>query len=283
MKKIKYILIILILLISILIFINIKENKSYYKIISYSNSKQEGYGICYKIVNNTSYIITNYHVIENSYKILVDKYEANLVGFDKYRDIALLKIDNVKLNTIKLSNRNLTLKDEIKIYDVNNNKYIKGTINNLSKSIYVNNSYYDAIEINSKFSEGNSGSPVLDKYNNVLGIVSVMNDNKKIGYAIDIKFAIKIADKLRNNESTRIILGATFKNTLNGVEISNLKENYTLKKYNFENFDIIVSIDDTNINNTNELINKLYEYNIGDNVKIGYKRNNILYYQKIIF
>ena len=110
-----------------------------------------------------------------------------------------------------------------------------------------------------------------------------MNDNKKIGYAIDIKFAIKISDKIRNNESTRIILGATFKNTLNGVEISNLKENYTLKKYNFENFDIIVSIDDTNINNTNELINKLYEYNIGDNVKIGYKRNNILYYQKVVF
>ena len=50
------------------------------------------------IISPDGYIITNYHVIENSTEVIVTtndnrEYEAEIIGFDEVTDIAVLKID----------------------------------------------------------------------------------------------------------------------------------------------------------------------------------------------
>ena len=58
------------------------------------------------IISPDGYIITNYHVIENSSEVIVTtnnnkEYEAEIIGFDEVTDIAVLKIDsNIKLDYI---------------------------------------------------------------------------------------------------------------------------------------------------------------------------------------
>ena len=51
------------------------------------------------IISPDGYIITNYHVIENSTEVIVTtndnrEYEAEIIGFDEVNDIAVLKIDS---------------------------------------------------------------------------------------------------------------------------------------------------------------------------------------------
>lgn len=60
-----------------------------------STSAASGSGF---IISNDGYILTNYHVIEDSSHISVsmyngDSYDAVLIGYDKSNDIAVLKID----------------------------------------------------------------------------------------------------------------------------------------------------------------------------------------------
>ena len=58
------------------------------------------------IISPDGYIITNYHVIENSSEVIVTtnnnkEYEAEIIGFDEVTDIAVLKIEsNIKLDYI---------------------------------------------------------------------------------------------------------------------------------------------------------------------------------------
>ena len=67
------------------------------------------------IISPDGYIITNYHVIENSSEVIVTtnnnkEYEAEIIGFDEVTDIAVLKIDsNIKLDYIFFGDSDSTL------------------------------------------------------------------------------------------------------------------------------------------------------------------------------
>ena len=67
------------------------------------------------IISPDGYIITNYHVKENSSEVIVTtnnnkEYEAEIIGFDEVTDIAVLKIDsNIKLDYIFFGDSDSTL------------------------------------------------------------------------------------------------------------------------------------------------------------------------------
>ena len=67
------------------------------------------------IISPDGYIITNYHVIENSSEVIVTtnnnkEYEAEIIGFDEVTDIAVLKINsNIKLDYIFFGDSDSTL------------------------------------------------------------------------------------------------------------------------------------------------------------------------------
>ena len=71
------------------------------------------------IFSKDGYIVTNYHVINNARNIIIkiDDYEinANVIGFDKNSDIAILKIDTqLDLEPISIgSSDNLRVGDEV--------------------------------------------------------------------------------------------------------------------------------------------------------------------------
>ena len=81
--------------------------------ISAKTTSRYGYGYTYQaagsgfIISEDGYILTNYHVIENSDTVTVatydnETYEAKVIGYDESNDIAVVKIEAENLKPVTL-------------------------------------------------------------------------------------------------------------------------------------------------------------------------------------
>ena len=83
-------------------------------VTQYSNIHSSGVGSGF-VYDNTGNIITNNHVVENAEKIIVTfidgrSYNAEIVGNDKYSDLAVIKIDAKEPTLLPLKIGNSDLK-----------------------------------------------------------------------------------------------------------------------------------------------------------------------------
>lgn len=308
-KKIIYLSILILILggfITVLLFNNknnISDTVVYIESLN-DESITSGSGFVYKIENNKNFIVTSYHVINNYNKIYVynrnkGKIEAKVFKYDEYTDIAILLIeDKLNLKEIKIGNSE-KIKEKDKVYAVgtpigieNINKTSKGSILTENKEIKINGINYDSIEINIDVDYGNSGGPLLNKDNEVIGMMFVMEEDKKIGYALPINFVMDTVRKLEKDEIKRPNLGAIMCNTTNtemlnkysinidsvtGVVLLEAQENGLLYKSGLQKGDIITMFNEINIKNVTDLRGSLYKKEIGDIVGIEYYRKGIYY------
>lgn len=221
MKKItKYIIEILLILISIIIyFIYNKENKlsNIYDSLVYIESQDNleiinGSGFVYKVNNNKAYIVTNYHVVSDNnkiyvYNVLKEKKEASLLGYDEVNDIAIITIQN----NSNLKSANIGNSDKVKLGD---NIYAAGTpissnyIGTITKGIvsFVNREItlkkgntYKTIQFDAPISKGNSGGPLLSQGGNVIGMIFVKESNiEGVSFALPINFVMDCIKKIEN-------------------------------------------------------------------------------------
>ena len=94
--------------------INMQKVTSFDDLLQGKSTKAQeagiGSGVIYQINNNSSYIVTNNHVIDGASQIKVQLHngkqvEAKLVGTDAVSDIAVLKIDSQKgIKAMKFAN-----------------------------------------------------------------------------------------------------------------------------------------------------------------------------------
>ena len=314
MKKIvKYSLIICLVLLAVILGLDISNKKDELYVDNYSvyiecigeENISSGSGFVYKEIDNKSYIITNYHVIEDYNEIYVynsnkDKIKANVLNKDEYTDLAILIIDD-KLNLDSASigdSDKLNINDKIyavgtiDIRDVS--RVTSGIITALDKKITIDtthgNSEFNTIEMSAEVESGNSGGPLLNYKGEVIGVVFIKDESSSnVAYAMPINYVIDIIKKLENNEINRPSLGAIMTNTTNtelineyGINQMNINgvillEVYDDYDYGFQKGDIIVNFNDKSINNVNDLRKELYKFNKGDRVEIEYYRNNINY------
>lgn len=158
-------------------------------------------------ISNDGYIATNYHVISNSNNIYVTTHDntthpAALVGYDAVKDIAILKVvaDNFKFSTKNLPYSIMDKQDKVlgaKIFSIgypqDNLVYNEGYIS--AERGYLNDSTSYQLEIVSN--PGQSGSPVLDKNGNVLGLITGKNSNTSgMTYAVQSKALLTLIKNL---------------------------------------------------------------------------------------
>lgn len=285
MKRLfKYLLLICIIIVLCFILNIYKKNdivvlsiKTYNNDILY----KEGNGFVYKI-DDYAYILTNYHVISESDSIYVYyndyKIKANILNYDEYDDIAIITIDKKYINKkMKISNFNFNDKVRIVTNNLSVDGYVLSDINAV-KINYLNKSkMLDLIKINSNIKEGYSGSPVINRDNMVIGIMTMVDTDNGDSYAIPIDVN-KIND-LESGNLYRANLGikATTSLDIKGVLLSEVYDNKCASKGNLISGDIIVSINDIKINDVLEFRYYLYKYKIGDIVKIKYYRDGNYY------
>ena len=274
--------------------------------IAVSGGRNSGTGSGF-FLDSDGFILTNNHVVEsaaNRGRITVEtsdgkKYPATLVGRDSSYDLAVLKINVQAAPTLQLGNSDQVMVGD-SVIAIGSPLGLSGTvtagiISSKNRAVTTGNgfgesSFINALQTDAAINPGNSGGPLVDSTGAVIGVnsaiatlgVSSQAGSIGLGFAIPINQAKKTAEQLINTGSaTYPIMGISVDTQFTGAGalISNESTGITpggpADKAGLRKGDLIVALDGSEIENSDELIVAIRSKNIGDKVKVKYKRNNI--------
>lgn len=254
-----------------------------------------GTGFVFKTDDKYGYILTNYHVIDNSKKIVVTftnnkKIEASLVGIDEYSDIAVLKVDKSDVisvaqignaDSLRVGDTTFTvgapLDSSVYSWTVTRgilsgkNRLVEVTINNT-------NSVMEVLQTDAAINSGNSGGPLCNSNGEVVGITNMKIASSSIegmGFAIPIDTAIKTANDLIEGKTvSRPYLGVSVYETNSSViYVEYVQRGSAADKAGIEKGDKILKIDNESISSAAQFRYQLYKYNVGDKITLTIERN----------
>ncbi len=201
------------------------------------------------IYDSDGHIITNEHVVEGTQTVYVtfsdgNTYTANVIGTDKYNDLAVLKIvDNFsdeKIVPLRLGDSS-TLEVGQYVAAIGNpfgltQTITHGIISAIGRSLVDQTtgefSIPDVIQTDASINPGNSGGPLLDMYGNVIGMnTAIQTDSGSfagIGFAIPSNQIARIVPALiKNGTYQHPWLGIEGRNMDNDLALANnLPRNY---------------------------------------------------------
>ena len=167
------------------------------------------------IFSDDGYILTNFHVVEDSSSISVamydgKTYDAKLVGYDESNDVAVLKIDATGLVPVVLGNSdNINVGDSV--VAIGNPlgeltfSLTSGAISAKDRDITMSNgSTMRLMQTDCAINSGNSGGALFNMYGEVIGITNAKYSSSSaseasidnIGFAIPINTARSIAQRI---------------------------------------------------------------------------------------
>ena len=251
------------------------------------------------IIDNTGYIITNNHVIDNAEKIMVILYddtsfEAKVVGKDPKTDVALLKIDpkKIKLKAVKFGNSN-----DLRVGDwviaIGNPFGLGGTvtagiISARNRSIGLSR-YEDYIQTDASINSGNSGGPLFNMDGDVIGINTAIlgrSGSIGIGFSIPSNSAEVVIDQLiKFGETKRGWLGVRIQDVTKeiaeieeldkprGALVASVAEDSPSAKAGIKAGDIILEFNGKEIKEMKQLPIIVAQTEVGKNVEVKIWRN----------
>ena len=254
------------------------------------------------VLSSDGYILTNNHVIDGYTKIEVSLpndeqiYQAKLVGADPTSDLAVIKIDGQNFPTAQFGDPSGLRDGDWVIALGNALGLVKGgptvtlgIVSGLGRSFTIGQSaYYDIIQTDAAINPGNSGGPLVDLNGNVVGIDTfIISSAENIGFAVSTNTAHRVYDDLiKYGHVTRPYLGATFNDltpdlasqldlSINkGVLVSYVASDGPVTKAGIQVNDVITSFQDQKVTEASVLIKLMWQYKVGDSVKMSYWRAN---------
>ena len=160
------------------------------------------------IVSRDGKIVTNYHVIDNGSNVVVHLEDgrvfeaAYVLGYDKERDIAVLKVNAQNLPVVELGDSDEILAGERVVaigspYGLSNT-ISEGLISN--KNRFINGQNY--IQTSAAVSPGSSGGALFNRYGEVIGVVTMgVADSQNLNFATPIN---EVKPFLTNTEKTSL-------------------------------------------------------------------------------
>jgi putative serine protease PepD len=258
-------------------------------------------------LDSDGFILTNNHVVEaaaRSGTITVElsdgkKYRAKLIGRDSSYDLAVLKIDVVGAPTLQLGNS-----EQVQVGDAViaigsplglSGTVTSGIISSKNRAVTTGNgngesSFINALQTDAAINPGNSGGPLVDATGAVIGVNSAIATlgfssqagSIGLGFAIPINQAKKTAEQLiKTGSATYPIMGISVDPRFTGTGALITSEGVGITpggpadKVGLKAGDVIIEFDGAEVDNSNELIVMIRSKNVGDKVKIKYKRNSL--------
>jgi len=255
------------------------------------------------------HIVTNYHVVQGATRVavtLIDgkTYNADIVGAEPRKDMAILKIDLRKTNVIpfgeKVSNSAEVLVGQKAIaignpYGLDHTLTV-GNVSALSRSmpsVMEGVTIRDMIQTDAPINPGNSGGPLLDSRGRLIGMnTMILRNSTGIGFAVPSNTIKRIVNQIiQYGRPVQLGIGIEiFEDRITqsiGVEGVVLREVYSdspaekagLKGTSRDQYgriilgDIIVSIDGDPIRNYDDMYNAFDEKKAGSNVVLVFLRN----------
>ena len=256
------------------------------------------------IISPDGYIITNYHVIENSSEVIVTtnnnkEYEAKIVGFDEVTDIAVLKIDSdIDLDYIFFGDSDSTLIGEWVLAVGNpynlNSTVTAGIVSSKSRDLneydQKNQSF---IQTDAAVNFGNSGGALVNIKGELIGINTLIQSmtGGYVGYSFAVpsntvrkifEDIIEFGDVQKGLLGVRgVALKSSYSRQLNineteGFYIDEIEEGFGADNAGLIRGDIIKSVDGFKINRFSDLSGYLSSKRPGDRVEVNYVREGDL-------
>lgn len=251
------------------------------------------------IISSDGYIATNNHVIEGASKITVrltdgKEYEAKLIGTDAQTDIAVIKLEGVTLEPVKLGDSSQLAVGDTAIAIGNPLGELGGTVTNgiisaLDREIVLENQTMTLLQTNAAINPGNSGGGLFNDQGELIGLVvakSAGSNVEGLGFAIPANVVEEVVSSIIDvgYVQGRPVLGVSVVNINSaqmayqygvsrmGVYIMELTEGTKAEKSGLKVGDCIVAIGDEEITSTSDLTKILQNHEVGDQVKVTISR-----------
>ncbi len=259
------------------------------------------------IWDKQGHIVTNYHVVQSANRASVklqsgEVFDAELVGFYKQKDLAVLKIKAPasKLAPIRLGTSKNLLEGQDVLAIGNpfglDQTLTNGIVSALRREINspVNTKILNVIQTNAAINPGNSGGPLLDSKGRVIGIntmiLSPSSVNAGIGFAVPIDIVKKLVPQIikygRVEKPYHPVLGVEIDTEseeahrivrrygILPVIIKNLSDDGGAKKAGIKEGDILVEAGGYRLRSIDDLRVVLERFDAGDVISLKYIRGN---------
>ncbi len=274
-----------------------------------------GTGFIFKEDNDKFYVITNYHVIEDGSTIKIvltddTTYEVEVIGGDKYSDIAVLAFDSKEDYTIAEIGSSTDARVGDTLFAVgaplDSSTYswtvTRGILSGKDRMVTVSTSSQTSVsdymmkvlQTDAAINSGNSGGPLCNSNGEVIGVTNmklVSSGVEGMGFAIPIEDAMDFANKIMNGEDiTRPTLGVSMMeldvasfyrleipdNVEYGVAVYSVEADSAADNGGIKKGDIILDFDNIKITSSAQLKYELYRHNVGDTVSIKVNRSGTI-------
>lgn len=197
------------------------------------------------MIDTKGYLVTNAHVVENARNIAVERpgskeLKAEVVYIDKARDLAIIKINDKKFKSpsiipYSISKASAELAAPIFTLGYPDNKIVYGEGYLSSKTGHQNDTI--SCQVTMTANKGNSGSPVLNKNGEVIGVVNGRQTNANtFVFATHSKYIYSAIEELKKKDTTynRIKMPAVsnLKNTDRELQVKKLEDFVYIVKVN---------------------------------------------------
>ncbi|GDY09009.1 MAG: PDZ domain-containing protein [Planctomycetota bacterium] len=253
--------------------------------------------------DKSGHVVTNYHVIHDADKAWVTladntRLEAELVGFDESKDLAVLKVvcPADRLQPIPLGT-SFDLEVGQKVFAIGSpfeldQTLTTGIIGGLGREIesLSGRPIQGVIQTDAAINPGNSGGPLLDSAGRLIGVTTAIKSpsggSVGIGFAVPVDTVQRVVPQLittgkvkrpglgiRTLDDRRTSLLPLKKR---GVVIDQVNPNSAAEKVGLRGIDwerqvvgdVILKIDDDDVRNQNDLYRSLDRHDVGDTVRI---------------
>ncbi|CAM1353851.1 MULTISPECIES: trypsin-like peptidase domain-containing protein [Tenacibaculum] len=244
------------------------------------------------IISPDGYIVTNNHVIEGASEIEITlnnrkKLKAKLIGADKERDIALLKVESdIVLPTVSFGNS-----DNVKIGEwvlAVGNPYnltstvTAGIVSAKGRDLEGNRNIESFIQTDAAVNPGNSGGALVNTRGELIGINTAISSRTGsfIGYsfAVPSNIAKKIIDDLLEyGDVQEALIGFEPYNdtegAIEGVKIKRIEKESEALKSGLREGDVITKLNSVKITKFSELKGQLTAKRPGEKVVVTVLRD----------
>ena len=252
------------------------------------------------IATQDGYILTNHHVLGDGTQIEVilvsgERLKARLIGSDPDTDLAVLKVDRQNLPTIEFAHRNDIAVGDVVLAIGNpfgvGQTVTMGIISALGRTQLGINTFENFIQTDAAINPGNSGGALVDARGQLLGINTAIYSRSGgslgIGFAIPISIVQEVMNQIiRQGRVIRGYIGVEPQDLTpeltealqlptqqKGAIIAGVMRNGPAEKAGVHTGDVLVSIDETPVLDTTQVLNTIARLAPGSTAQFHFLRN----------
>jgi S1-C subfamily serine protease len=267
-----------------------------------ANGQVSGTGF---VVDSGGLVATNNHVVVDAaldyFVVLSDgtEYPAQVLGQDKYDDVALLKIQAAGLVAAHLGNSD-NLETGQSVFAIGNslgryqNSVTRGVVSGLGRGINENGdgsgtpTMHNWIQTDAAINPGNSGGPLINMAGEVIGMNTLIDtQGSALGFAVPINIVDDAINQLKSfGKVSRPYLGIQFNvidsalvkqknlSVSKGAYVAMVVPKTPAERGDIQPGDIIISINGQTIDQVSQLDIVVQKYKAGDQINFKLLRGD---------